>query len=182
MNAMIPPSPWLLAHVAQLPLRGCILDLACGRGRHLRWLAGHAAAAVASGELQLLAVDRDTSALQSLAGVPGVTTRCCDLEGEVWPLSGQQFAAVIVTNYLWRPRFDDLLALLAPGGVLVYETFMLGHAAYGKPSRPDFLLEPGELRARCAAAGLQELAFSEGYVEQPRPALRQGIVARRVPG
>ncbi|WP_371322593.1 class I SAM-dependent methyltransferase [Dechloromonas sp. ZY10] len=182
MNAIIPPSPWLLAHAAQLPRRGCILDLACGRGRHLRWLAEYRAAAVASEELRFLAVDRDSAALQSLAGLPGVSTRCCDLEGENWPLAGERFAAVIVTNYLWRPRFDALLALLAPAGVLVYETFMQGNAAYGKPSRPDFLLQPGELRARCGAAGLQEIAFAEGYVEQPRPAVRQAIVARRVSG
>ncbi len=179
MNAIIPPSPWLLEHAAQFPASGCFLDLACGRGRHLRWLAQRFGAAIADGGLTLLGVDRDPESLRSLAGVAGVETLCCDLEGASWPLAGRRFAAVIVTNYLWRPHFDALLDLLAPGGTLFYETFMEGHAAYGKPSRPEFLLRPGELRSRCAAAGLQEVAAVEGYVEQPRPALRQAIVARR---
>jgi hypothetical protein len=102
-----------------------------------------------------------------------------DLEDEAWPLAGRRFAGVVVTNYLWRSRFGDLLALLAPGGVLIYETFMLGNEAYGKPSNPDFLLRPGELRERIAAAGLTEIAFEEGYVETPKAAVRQAICAVR---
>lgn len=176
---MIPPSPWLLAHLAQLPQQGQILDLACGRGRHLRCLSAHFAAPVAAGFLSFLAVDRDHQALAAVADLPGVETLACDLEGEHWPLAGRQFAAVVVCNYLWRPRLPELLALLAPGGVLIYETFMAGQAAYGRPTRPEFLLAPGELRAVCAAAGLCELAFTEGYVAQPQPGMRQGIVARR---
>jgi hypothetical protein len=104
-----------------------------------------------------------------------------DLEGEDWPLAGEAFAGVVVTNYLWRPRLADVLALLAPGGVLIYETFMVGHEAFGRPSNPDFLLRPGELRERAAAAGLQELAWFEGMVSDPGPAVRQAICARREP-
>ena len=88
---------------------------------------------------------------------------------------------VVVTNYLWRPHLEAVLSLLTPGGVLIYETFMLGNAAYGKPSRPDFLLQPGELRAICARAGLRELAFFEGYADQPKLCVRQSIVAERFP-
>jgi hypothetical protein len=128
---------------------------------------------------RVLAVDHDAAALAGLQGIPGIETACLDLEGENWPLSGRQFAGIIVTNYLWRPRLPDMLALLAPGGVLIYETFMDGNAAYGKPSNPDFLLRPGELRAITAAAGLREIAFTEGYVEQPKPAMRQAICAVR---
>lgn len=181
MNAMIPPSPWLLEHSPYLPQTGCILDLACGRGRHLRWLADCFRQRIDGGFLTFLGVDRDADALASLVGLPGIETLCCDLEGTSWPLAGRQFAAVIVSRYLWRPRFSELLALLAPGGILLYETFMEGHARHGRPSSPDFLLRPGELRQRCQAAGLRELAFVEGYVEQPRPAMRQAIVARRPP-
>ena len=111
--------------------------------------------------------------------MPGVETACLDLEGGDWPLAGRRFAGIVVTNYLWRPRLPDLLALLAPGGVLIYETFMLGNAAYGKPSNPDFLLRPGELRELVRAAGLREIAFVEGYVDAPKPALRQAICAVR---
>jgi hypothetical protein len=85
----------------------------------------------------------------------------------------------VVTNYLWRPRFDDLLALLAPGGVLIYQTFMLGNEAYGKPSNPAFLLQPGELSQRIKAAGLRELAFEQGYMASPKPAMVQSVCALR---
>lgn len=147
-----------------------VLDLACGTGRHVRLL-------LALG-LRVLAVDRDTTAISALA-TPGLEILCTDLETEVWPLAGRTFAGIVVTNYLWRPRLPDLLALLAPGGVLIYETFMDGNAAYGKPSNPDFLLRPGELRELAATAGWQEIAFFEGYAEDPKPCMRQAIVARR---
>ena len=168
---MIPPSPWVEAHASRLPAGREVLDLACGSGRHSRWLV--------AGGWPVLAVDRDAQALAGLQDIPGIRTACLDLEGDEWPLAGRQFAGVVVTNYLWRPRFADLLALLAPGGVLIYETFMDGNAAFGKPSNPDFLLRPGELREQAASAGLRELDFVEGYVEQPKPAMRQAICAVR---
>jgi hypothetical protein len=94
-------------------------------------------------------------------------------------LAGESFAGIVVTNYLWRPRMMALLALLAPGGVLIYETFMLGNEVYGKPSSPKFLLQPGELRTCIGQAGLQEIAFAEGYIASPKPAMRQAICAVR---
>lgn len=127
----------------------------------------------------MLAVDRNQAALAGLHGVAGVDAMAADLEAELWPLVGMSFAGIVVTNYLWRPRFDDLLALLAPGGVLIYETFMRGNEAYGKPSRPEFLLEPGELRDLIRAAGWREIAFEEGYTDLPKPAMRQAICAQR---
>lgn len=168
---MIAPSPWIVRHLPQIAPGGPVLDLACGRGRHARLAAaaGH----------PVLAVDRDGAALAALDGVPGVAVRCCDLEGGNWPLAGEAFAGIMVTNYLWRPRLAELCALLAPGGVLIYETFMAGNAAYGKPSNPDFLLRSGELRAVASAAGLREIAFVEGYADDPQPAIRQAICAVR---
>ena len=169
--AIIPPSPWVMRHLGSLPVGGPILDLACGSGRHARLLAAHGH--------PVLAVDRDAVALAALADCPGVTTLAADLEGSDWPLAGRRFAGIIVANYLWRPRLADVCALLAGGGVLIYETFMVGNEAYGKPSNPDFLLRPQELRTVIAAAGLRELAFVEGYVATPKPALRQAICAVR---
>ena len=171
MPSIIPPSPWVVRHLALVPANGQILDLACGGGRHVRLLS-------AQGR-HVLAVDRDRSALAGLQDLPGVTVLAADLESGDWPLAGQLFAGVIVTNYLWRPRLPDICALLAPGGVLIYETFMVGNEAYGKPSNPDFLLRSEELRDVARAAGLREIAFAEGYVETPKPALHQAICAVR---
>ena len=168
---MIPPSPWVVRHAQSIPARGKVLDLACGSGRHARFLAGLG--------YPVLAVDRDARALAGVSTIKGITTRQLDLEGEEWPLAGQVFDGIVVTNYLWRPRLPDVLALLAPGGVLIYETFMVGNAAYGKPSNPAFLLLAGELRQLAAAAGLREVDYAEGYVASPKPAMRQAICAIR---
>lgn len=168
---MITPSLWIVRHATRLPAGRPLLDLACGGGRHVRYLA--------DGNRPILAVDRDSAALVALAGLPGVETLVADLEGDDWPLAGRTFGGIVVTNYLWRPRLDAVLAALEPGGVLLYETFMLGNEAYGKPSNPEFLLRPGELRERCAAAGLREIEFVEGYVASPKPAMRQAICAVR---
>lgn len=160
-----------MRHASRISPSGEVLDLACGSGRHARWLA-------AQGR-QVFAVDRDFEAISGLQAAPGIRTQVDDLEGETWPLAGMRFAGIVVTNYLWRPRLADLLALLALDGVLIYETFMLGNEAYGKPSRPDFLLRPGELREVALASGLQVLDFTEGYVDLPKPAMRQAICALR---
>jgi len=168
---MIPPSPWVVRHAQSIPARGKVLDLACGSGRHARFLAGLG--------YPVLAVDRDAEALAGLSTIEGITTRQLDLEGEEWPLAGQVFDGIVVTNYLWRPRLPDVLALLAPGGALIYETFMVGNAAYGKPSNPAFLFQAGELRQLAAAAGLREVDYAEGYVASPKPAMRQAICAIR---
>jgi len=171
MPPIIPPSPWVERHCGLIARGGRVLDLACGSGRHARLVAGLG--------FEVAAVDRNFEAILKLSAVPRITATQHDLEGEAWPLAGERFAGIIVTNYLWRPRLPDVLAMLAPGGVLIYETFMLGNEAYGKPSNPEFLLRPGELRQVAKAAGLREVAFEEGYVATPKPAMRQAICAVR---
>ena len=171
MPSIIPPSPWVVRHAQSIRAGGKVLDLACGSGRHACFLAGLG--------YSVLAVDRDAEALAAMPATPAVITRQLDLEGEDWPLAGQMFDGIVVTNYLWRPRLPDVLALLAPGGVLIYETFMLGNAAYGKPSNPAFLLQTGELRQIAVAVGLREIDYTEGYVASPKPAMRQAICALR---
>lgn len=154
-----------------IPAAGKVLDLACGSGRHARRLA-------AAG-YPVLAVDRDETALATLAGTPGVTILAANLEGEDWPLAGRRFSGIVVANYLWRPRLPELVALLAPGGILIYDTFMVGNEAYGKPSSPDFLLRSQELLEVARQGGLRVLAYEEGYAGEPKPALRQAICAMR---
>jgi SAM-dependent methyltransferase len=158
--ALESPSDWVVRW-APLVTRGPVLDLASGSGRHARFFADRG--------LDVVAVDREP---QSIAGVKFTQA---DLEGGPWPLPGQRFAAIVVTNYLHRPLFPAIEAALAESGVLIYETFMLGNERFGRPSNPNFLLRPGELRE--AFASLQLRAFEEGEVARPKPAVTQRICA-----
>jgi SAM-dependent methyltransferase len=143
---------------------GCVLDLACGSGRHVRWLAAQGFA--------VTAVDRDAAAVQALHAIAQV--HVADLEGAPWPLPGARFDAVVVTNYLWRPLWPDLLASLDGGGMLIYETFADGNQSVGKPSRPDFLLRHGELLQ--VARDLRIVAYEDGFLDAP-PRFVQRIAA-----
>ena len=143
-----------------------MLDLAAGSGRHTNLLLDMG--------LRVTAVDRDIAALQALAG-ERCTVREIDLEnGEAWTLGGE-YDGIVVTNYLHRPLFPALRAALAPGGIVIYETFAAGNERFGRPSNPDFLLRSGELLD--AFAGLTVIAFEQGEVSRPRPAVIQRIAA-----
>jgi SAM-dependent methyltransferase len=149
---------------------GDVLDLACGAGRHARHFAARGC--------RVLAVDRDEAALARLAGVTGVVTRAADLEGAAWPFAPASFDAIVVANYLHRPLLGPIVAALRAGGVLVYETFMVGNERFGKPSNPHFLLRPGEL-LEVVQGQLQVVAFEQGEVEAPRAAVVQRLCAMR---
>lgn len=166
-------SIWV-ARFAPLIPAGEVLDLACGGGRHTRMLAqmGH----------DVLAVDRDATALAQVAG-ERITALQIDLESGSdgnWPFEANRFAGIVVTNYLHRPLFLHILASLAPGGVLIYETFAQGNERFGKPSNPDFLLMPGELLEIMRSSDLMPvrvLAFEDGYTDIPKPAMVQRVCA-----
>ena len=123
-----------------------------------------------------IASRRSTATMRRCAGVAGVTTRVADLENGPWPYAGWHFDAVIVTNYLHRALFSPLLAALADGGVLIYETFAAGNERYGRPGNPDFLLKPGEL-LELARGRLRVAAYEDLYVETPKPAMIQRLCA-----
>jgi SAM-dependent methyltransferase len=145
-----------------------VLDVAAGGGRHSRFFAerGH----------RVTALDRDTS---RLTGHPGIDIVQADLEdGSPWPLPGRTFGAVVVTSYLHRPLFPALLDALAPGGVLLYETFMEGNERFGEPSRPAFLLKDGEL-LDLARGRLSVTAYEARMISEPKMAMAQRIAARR---
>jgi SAM-dependent methyltransferase len=154
-HAIGEPSPWITRWSHLIAPGGSVLDVACGSGRHLRWLA--------SAGFRMTGVDRDASALAALQGAGQLVQ--ADVENGPWPLAGQTFDAVVVTNYLWRPLLPTLRASMAPGGVLLYETFAVGNEAYGKPSNPNFLLTPGELLAM--AQGLHVVAYEDGVLAEP---------------
>ena len=162
------PSPWVERFAPLIVAGGSVLDVACGQGRHSRLLAarGH----------PVTGVDRDTVALAALADTPGVTTIVADLEAGPWPFTDARFDAVLVTRYLHRPLFPSLLASLAPDGVLIYETFAAGNEAFGKPSRPDFLLAPDELLT-VVGARLTVVAFEQGVTTGEGPQVVQRIAA-----
>jgi SAM-dependent methyltransferase len=163
------PSPWVVRWAHLIAPGGTVLDVAAGSGRHAAWLAarGHA----------VTAVDRDADAMGPLADSAEVVV--ADLERDPWPFAGRTFDGVVVTNYLWRPLFAALAAALAPGGVLLYETFAAGNETVGRPARADFLLGRGELLA--AFASLRIVAFEDGFLSEPER-FAQRLVAVRKPG
>jgi SAM-dependent methyltransferase len=151
-----------------------VLDLACGRGRNTSLAMVHGA--------QVTGVDRDPAALATLPA--GVTTVCADLEGQAWPpaLTGDgRFDVILVANYLFLPRLDLLPACLAPGGLLLYETFGMGNARYGRPANPTFLLAAGELLRWAERHGLFVLAYENGFISRAGGAVVQRIAAIRPP-
>lgn len=163
-----PPSPWVARFAPLVPRTAPVLDVACGGGRHLRlFLAmGHS----------VVGVDVDTRGVADLEARGEAEILRADLEGGPWPFGDRRFAGVVVTNYLHRPLLPRLLDALAPGGVLIYETFGRGNERFGRPSSPAFLLRAGEL-LDLAHPRLHVVAFEQGEVASPRAAVVQRIVA-----
>jgi len=149
-----------------IPHGGKVLDLACGQGRHMQWLGQQG--------FECLGVDRDAQALATAQAFGEVMH--ADLEDFAWPLAGRQFAGVVVTNYLWRALWPDLLNAVAESGVLIYETFAAGNASVGKPSNPDFLLMPGELLSLCQ--GLRVIAYEDGFAHYPERFIQRIVAVR----
>jgi SAM-dependent methyltransferase len=169
MHGTEAPSSWVQRWSHLVPTGGTVLDVACGHGRHLRWFAsrGHA----------VTGVDRSTEAIAAVASV-GLAV-LADIENGPWPFAGQRFDAVVVTNYLWRPLLPVIVGSVAEGGVLIYETFAAGNETVGKPSRPDFLLQPGELLQACA--GLHTVAYENGYLDTPERFVQRIVAVRKRP-
>jgi SAM-dependent methyltransferase len=170
-GALAEPSRWVRRWAHLVAPGGDVLDVASGSGRHARFFAqrGH----------RVTALDRDAAALATMQGVAGIETLECDLEGAPWPFAqARRYAGVVVTNYLHRPLMAQLIDALAPGGVLIYETFAQGNETVGKPSNPAFLLAPGELLAACTPA-LRVVAYQDGFLAEPREAFIQRICAVR---
>ncbi len=163
------PSDWVQRWSHLVKPGGTVLDVACGQGRHAWWFYKQ--------KHPLTLVDKAQAAIDFIA-IPASACEkvVADIEAGPWPFAGRQFDAVVVTNYLWRALMPTLIGSLAPGGVLIYETFAQGNETVGKPSRPDFLLRPGELLEVCR--GLRIVAFEDGYRDAP-PRFVQRITAVR---
>jgi SAM-dependent methyltransferase len=163
-------SAWVQRWSHLVPSGGSVLDVACGHGRHLRWFAqrGHA----------VTGVDRSPEAIEAVQ--PLGRAVLADIENGPWPFEGERFDAVIVTNYLWRALLPTLADSVAEGGVLLYETFATGNESVGKPSRPDFLLQPGELLQ--ASRGLHVVAYEDGFCDRPERFVQRLAAVRKRPG
>jgi SAM-dependent methyltransferase len=162
------PSPWVERFASLIPEGGIVLDLACGGGRHTRYLS-----ALGYG---VLAVDIDVSGVSDLATNEKVEILQADLEAGDWPFSDRRFDGIVVTNYLHRPHLPRLVESLGPGGVLIYETFAKGNEKLGRPHNPAFLLNPAEL-LDAFAPRLTIMAYEHAIEEEPAPAVRQRICA-----
>lgn len=172
-NPNIAPSPWVARFAHLIPPGGSVLDVAAGHGRHSRFFIerGHV----------VTAVDIDISDVAELSDHAGITLVEADLEANPWPFPVESFDGIVMTNYLHRPHLPHLIETLAPGGVLVIETFGEGNEKLGRPRNPDFLLEPGELLTALASQ-LIVVAYEHGAEHHPRPAVRQRICALKKGG
>jgi len=161
-------SCWVRRYAGRITPASNILDLACGKGRHARFLAdlGH----------RVTAIDRDLSGVADLATDNRFELIEHDLEGSPWPFARRRFGAIVVTNYLHRPLYPALAAALDDGGTLIYTTFAAGNERFGHPRNPAFLLQPGEL-LDIFAAELHVVGYDHGRSDRPRPAVRQRLCA-----
>lgn len=166
-----PPSAWVVRFAGLVPRSGTVLDLACGTGRHARFFLerGH----------PVVAVDRNLRGIEDLRQAPGLEAHELDLEDESpFPLAGRSFAAVVVANYLFRPILPELVAAVAKGGTLIYETFARGNERFGNPTNPEFLLNRGEL-LDVARPQLEIVAYEDLQVTEPKLSVVQRIAAVR---
>jgi SAM-dependent methyltransferase len=168
-NGAARPSPAIVRWAALVPAGGPVLDVAAGGGRHTHlFLArGH----------PVTAVDRDTAALHAIVAARLEIVQA-DLEGAPWPFAGRTFAGVVVCNYFWRALLPVLVASVAPGGVLLYDSFALGNERFGRPRNPDFLARPDELRD-AVQGELHVVEYWHGAVGSPPNSVRQLLAARR---
>jgi SAM-dependent methyltransferase len=169
--ATLPVSAWVRRFAGLVEKPGPVLDLATGYGRHAKYFKGLG--------YEVVAVGRNREALEVLG--PDFEIIAADLEdGSPWPLADREFPGIVVTNYLHRPLFPFLATTLKPGGILIYETFGAGNERFGKPSNPDFLLQPGELLEVALRYELAVLAYECGELKEPKPAIVQRMVAQRL--
>jgi SAM-dependent methyltransferase len=153
------PSPWVVRFAPLIKAGGCVLDLACGGGRHSRYF-------LEQGN-KVVAFDRSTDAVADLSDNPACEVICADLETDeavfekLGELAERSFDAIIVVNYLHRPLFKYFINALAPGGIFIYETFARGNEKFTRPRNPDHLLKSAEL-LNLAQGGLDVIAYEHG--------------------
>ena len=169
MHGIEAPSEWVRRWSHLIAPHSTVLDVACGAGRHLRYLRGQGHTVVG--------VDQSAEALAACEGLGELVQ--ADIENGPWPFAGRQFGGVVVTNYLWRPLLPTIVASVAPGGVLIYETFAQGNETVGRPARPEFLLTPGELLHVCKE--LRVVGYEDGFIDEPARFVQRITAVRELP-
>jgi SAM-dependent methyltransferase len=163
-------SPWIKKYGKIVPQERPVLDMACGAGRHSFFMNSLGCDVVA---VDINPVLKGLNDFQN-----NISVVTADLEQEEWPFRKEEFSGIIVVNYLWRPSFPRIIESLAPGGVLLYDTFSQGNEKFGRPRNPDYLLAPGELMSLCTD-DFTIIDFHQGYMDLPAPAVRQSIAAEK---
>lgn len=168
MSANLDPSVWVVANSRYLVPNAKVLDLACGDGRHTKFL-------IEKG-FDVTSVDINQNALNEVAKISKSRVLLADLESGEWPFAERSFDGIVVTNYLHRPQLELIINTLTDRGLLIYETFMIGNERYGKPSNPTFLLRPNELNDAFAHSMLI-LKSEQGHIRFPKGAVVQRLCA-----
>ena len=168
MSVNLDPSVWVVTNSRYLVRNAKVLDLACGNGRHTKFL-------IEKG-FDVTSVDLNQNALNEVAKISKSHVLSADLENGEWPFAERSFDGIVVTNYLHRPQFELITNTLTDRGLLIYETFMIGNERYGKPSNPAFLLRPNELNNTFAHSMLI-LRSEQGHIRFPKEATVQRVCA-----
>jgi len=168
MSANLDPSVWVVTNSRYLVPNAKVLDLACGNGRHTKFLIEQG--------FDVTSVDINQNALNEVAKISKSRVLSADLENGEWPFAERSFDGIVVTNYLHRPQLELITNTLTDRGLLIYETFMIGNERYGKPSNPAFLLRPNELN-NIFAHSMLILKSEQGHIRFPKEATVQRVCA-----
>jgi len=144
LTAPIPDSPIeLIMNYVKLAKGKQALDIACGMGRHSKYLA--------SKGFQVDALDISSTAIESLQDLENI--RAKEVDFDTYTLEENKYDLIVCTYFLQRSLFPQIEKALKEGGIFIYETYLYHPDNTKTPSNRTFLLEEGEL----------ELTFSDRY-------------------
>jgi tellurite methyltransferase len=153
------PSQFLIDNSELLPA-GKVLDIAMGSGRNAIYLAERC--------LEVEGIDISHEDIQQALNIAQerglkINAHVVDIEGSDYSIEKDAYDLIICFNYLYRPLIPMIKEGLRKGGMVIYETYLVEQAEYGKPKNPAYLLKHNELLDlfrdfRC-------LRYREGMIE-----------------
>ncbi len=129
-------SPLLLSFQDILPQSGDALDIACGNGRNLKFLAKKG--------LNCLGIDISEEALACIPKEQGIQTICEDLD--LYELPKKAFDVILNFYFLDLRILRQVVGALREGGLFLLETFIQDDA-FITDIAPAKMLKQGELEA-----------------------------------